>query len=44
MVSASTITTPDAFRWAIDRAMEFHALPLEIREREIRRVMIESAE
>jgi glycogen synthase len=28
--------------WAIDRAMEFHALPREIREREIRRVMRES--
>ena len=32
-----------AFRWAIDRAMEFYALPPEIREREIRRIMIESA-
>jgi starch synthase/alpha-amylase len=32
----------DAFRWAIDSAMDFYALPLEIREREIRRVMIES--
>ena len=31
-----------AFRWAIDCAMEFYALPHEIREREIRRVMIES--
>ncbi len=30
-------------RWAIDRAMEFHALPEDIRSREIRRVMIESA-
>ena len=30
------------FRWAIDQAMEFHALPREIRERETRRVMIES--
>lgn len=29
-------------RWAIDRAMEFFALPVEIREREIRRVMRES--
>lgn len=29
-------------RWAIDRAMEFHALPHEIREREIQRVMRES--
>ena len=33
----------EGFRWAIDRAMDFHALPREIREREIRRVMIESA-
>lgn len=32
----------EGFRWAIDRAMEFYALPQEIREREIRRVMIES--
>ena len=32
----------DAFRWSIDRAMDFYALPHEIREREIRRVMIES--
>ena len=32
----------EAFRWAIDRAMDFYALPEEIREREIRRVMIES--
>jgi starch synthase/alpha-amylase len=31
-----------AFRWAIDRAMEFYALPQKIRDREIRRVMIES--
>lgn len=29
-------------RWAIDRAMEFHAMPQEIRGREIRRVMGES--
>lgn len=29
-------------RWAIDRAMEFFALPPETREREIRRVMSES--
>jgi ADP-glucose type glycogen/starch synthase len=29
-------------RWAIDQAMEFHALPWKIREREIRRVMWES--
>jgi glycogen synthase len=32
-----------AFRWAIDQAMVFHALPAEVREREIRRIMIESA-
>ncbi len=32
----------NAFRWAIDQAMLFYALPKEIREREIRRVMIES--
>jgi glycogen synthase len=31
-----------AFRWAIDRAMDFYQLPCEIREREVRRVMIES--
>jgi ADP-glucose type glycogen/starch synthase len=30
-------------RWAIDRAMEFHALPAAVKEREIRRVMLESA-
>ncbi|MFZ9937160.1 MAG: glycogen synthase [Luteolibacter sp.] len=33
----------DGLRWAIDRAMDFHALPKETREREIRRVMRESA-
>jgi len=33
----------DGLRWAIDRAMDFHALPVEVREREIRRVMEESA-
>jgi starch synthase/alpha-amylase len=33
----------DGLRWAVDRAMEFHALPVEVREREMRRVMIESA-
>jgi len=33
----------DGFRWAIDRAMDFHALPSETREREIRRIMRESA-
>jgi starch synthase len=32
----------EAFRWAIDQAMDFHALPRELREREIRRVMNES--
>ncbi len=34
----------DGFRWAIDCAMEFHALPADIREREIRRIMIQSAQ
>jgi len=34
----------DGLRWAIDRAMEFHALPTEVRERELSRVMIESAQ
>jgi glycogen synthase len=34
---------PEGLRWAIDRAMEFHELPREVREREIRRVMVESA-
>lgn len=33
---------PEGLRWAIDRAMEFHGLPWEIREREIRRIMRES--
>ena len=33
----------EGLRWAIDRAMEFHALPHEVRERELRRVMEESA-
>jgi ADP-glucose type glycogen/starch synthase len=32
----------EGLRWAIDRAMDFHALPAEVREREIRRVMKES--
>jgi len=31
------------FRWAIDRAMDFHALPEETRERELRRIMQQSA-
>ncbi|QTN34057.1 glycogen/starch synthase [Akkermansiaceae bacterium] len=31
-----------ALRWGVDRAMEFHALPFEIREPQIRRVMKES--
>lgn len=31
-----------ALRWAIDQAMEFHALPAEVRERELARVMEES--
>jgi len=32
----------EGFRWAIDQAMDFYALPAGIREREIRRIMIES--
>jgi ADP-glucose type glycogen/starch synthase len=35
--------SPDGLRWAIDQAMEFHALPVEIRQREISRIMVESA-
>jgi len=31
------------FRWAIDRAMDFHALPSDVRQREISRIMVESA-
>jgi starch synthase len=33
----------EGLRWAMDRAMDFHALPDDVREREIRRVMVESA-
>lgn len=33
---------PEGFRWAIDQAMAFYALPREVRENEIRRVMRES--
>lgn len=33
----------NALRWAIDRAMEFHARPFEAKEPQIRRVMEESA-
>ncbi len=32
----------NALRWGIDRAMEFHALPSEVRETQIRRIMRES--
>ena len=32
----------EGLRWAIDRAMDFHALPAEIRRREISRIMRES--
>jgi starch synthase/alpha-amylase len=32
----------NGLRWAVDRAMEFLALPHEVREREIRRIMDES--
>jgi glycogen synthase len=31
-----------SLRWAMDRAMDFHALPQEIRDREISRIMRES--
>jgi ADP-glucose type glycogen/starch synthase len=34
---------PEGLRWAVDQAMVFHALPVETREREIRRIMVESA-
>ncbi len=34
--------SPDSLRWAIDRAMDFHALPQDLREREIGRIMRES--
>jgi ADP-glucose type glycogen/starch synthase len=34
---------PEGLRWAIDEAMAFHALPPQVREREIQRVMRESA-
>ncbi|MGA0845751.1 MAG: glycogen synthase [Luteolibacter sp.] len=33
----------DGLRWAMDCAMEFHQLPQDIREEQIRRIMIESA-
>ena len=32
----------DSLRWAIDRAMDFQALPQDIRDREISRIMRES--
>jgi len=34
---------PRGLRWAVDQAMAFHALPEDVREREISRVMTESA-
>jgi ADP-glucose type glycogen/starch synthase len=34
----------DALRWGMDRAMDFHALPAAIRQREISRIMRESLE
>jgi starch synthase len=34
----------EGLRWAMDRAMDFHALPIEVREREIQRIMRESKE
>jgi starch synthase len=33
----------EGLRWAVDQAMDFHALPEEIRQREISRIMKESA-
>lgn len=36
------VADSNGLRWAIDRAMEFHALPAGVREREIRRIMDES--
>jgi glycogen synthase len=33
----------NALRWGVDRAMEFHALPAETKDPQIRRVMKESA-
>ena len=35
--------TAEGLRWAMDQAMVFHALPEAVREREIRRIMVESA-
>ncbi len=32
----------NGLRWAIDRALEFYALPREVKEPQIRRVMKES--
>ncbi|MCX6878744.1 MAG: glycogen/starch synthase [Verrucomicrobia bacterium] len=32
----------DSLRWAIDRAMDFHALPQDVRDREISRIMRDS--
>jgi glycogen synthase len=34
---------PAALRWAIDRAMEFHRLPMEMKEAHLCRIMKESA-
>lgn len=34
--------SPDSLRWGIDRAMDFHALPENVRLREISRIMRES--
>lgn len=35
--------SPEGLRWAIDQAMEFHAMPENVRRREISRIMVESA-
>lgn len=34
----------DGFRWAIDRALDFHALPVAVRDAQIQRVMRESVQ
>ena len=36
------VHNPDGLRWAIDRAMEFHALPAETRHRNLQRIMSEA--
>ena len=36
------VHNPDGLRWAIDQAMEFHALPTETRHRNLQRIMAEA--